>query len=114
MKDVPPSEKRVLAIIDMMEDAGLYTHGQEVARLDRYRVRLEQALTQIVSLVNSTKVHPAVRHIALNVTTIANQAMGTGKDPELEYIEKIALELREAGKTSRADIEDRLRQDGKL
>lgn len=114
MKEVPTSEKRVLSIVDMMEDAGLYTHGQEVTRLRQYASRLESALHQIVTMMNSTKIHPGVRHITLNVTNIANEALGTGKDPEFEYIQQIASELRAAGKTTRADIEERLKQDGKL
>lgn len=114
MKDIPPSEKRVLCIIDMMEDAGLYTHGQEVARLRRYASRLESALHQIVTMVNTAKIHPAVRHIGFNITNVANDALGSGVDEEFEYIQKIVQELRASGKTTKADIEERLRQDGKL
>lgn len=114
MKDVPPSQKRVLAIVEMMEECGLYTHAREVARLDEQRNRCEDALRQVVRLLNSTAVPPGMVMLASALSTMANTALTAGIDEEFEYIQQIARELRAAGTTTKADIEARLRKDGKL
>lgn len=121
MKNIPPSKERVLSIVEMMEECGLYTHGREVKLLGEQRDRCEDALRSINRLLTSDSFQKRRRsgydsmvHLLDAITITANEALAAGIDEEFEYIQRIARELRAGGKTDKASIEERLKQDGKL